>query len=211
METEWYESASRTWEGEHFRVVDQSGQRLVEIPLEFARAGFCNTVAFAMSQVNFCFEESGHIQRADGRILSSGPLFAGTATFVHSDQSESPCTSRKGPRFRYRHRAPFQGSDGSTMSDSGRSSNHTHFGTAVIARDSTCLLSDEEWVGCAVCHILPQSRPEVCETSRAFCLRTLFTQHRSISLLDSDPVLRRSPWRRPWPFKQPPVRPVAPT
>jgi HNH endonuclease len=170
METQYYTVASQKWEGPLFSVVDQSGQELLDIPLEFARKGLCNTIAFALSQVNFCYEELGHLRSADGRDLldPSEPLLAGIATFVRSDQSESSCTPRKGPRFKYGHRAPTDDSDSSTMSNSRRSSyNQSSFLMAVVARDASCLLTDEQYRECTACHILPQSRPEVGESLHA--------------------------------------------
>ncbi|KAL6956044.1 hypothetical protein U1Q18_044786 [Sarracenia purpurea var. burkii] len=157
-----YSKASDTWEGPHFRVVDQSGQRLLSIPVDFARTGLCNTIEFAISQVSFCFVEDGHLRCADGRVLTpQEPLFAGTAIFVRADQSQASCTPRLGPRFKSLRRAPADGSEASTVSNSRRSStNQNHFKMALVARDTCCLLSAASWQASTGCHILPQSRSE---------------------------------------------------
>ena len=172
-----YSKAIDTWEGPRFRVIDQSGQRLLSIPVEFARTGFCNTIDFAISQVNFCFVETGHLRSTDGRVLTlQEPLFAGTAVFVRADQSEDSCTPRLGPRFKYLRRAPADGSDASTTSNSRRSStNQNHFKMALVARDASCLLSAASWQASTGCHILPQSRSEV-RGIRRFEHYTLFSR-----------------------------------
>lgn len=52
METVHYQKAIHSWGRPTLSIVDQSGQILLSIPLEFASTGFCNTMAFVISQLD---------------------------------------------------------------------------------------------------------------------------------------------------------------
>ena len=171
MERIEYKLAIVSWESTFLKVLTESRQKLLSIPLDFAKFGRCNTIAFVLSQVHFCFEETGVLRGDDGEPSSKDdPIPSGSAIFVRDDKSTDACTPRKGPRFKYKYRAPIEGAGcglSDTMSNSSRSTpRQAGFRRALIARDNRCLLSDtgKDWyVGS---HILPQSRPDVC--ARAF-------------------------------------------
>jgi hypothetical protein len=161
-------------------VLNESRQKLLSIPLDFAKFGRCNTIAFVLSQVHFCFEETGVLRGDDGEPSSKDdPIPSGSAIFVRDDKSTDACTPRKGPRFKYKYRAPIEGAGcglSDTMSNSSRSTpRQTGFRRALIARDNRCLMSDtgKDWyVGS---HILPQSRPDVCAfaSGASLCLTSM--------------------------------------
>ena len=172
VDTEAYTLASQKWEGPVFCVVDQSGHEMIDIPLEFAKKGRCNTIAFAMAQLNSCFEEPGHLQAGDGRVLDNPiePLFAGIATFVRSDQTENRCMPIKGPRFDHKDRIPDEGSDdgSATTEPPSLPYNEQHFWEGLAVRSGgVCPLSGDDYAGCSACHILPPSKLEVRDCLRA--------------------------------------------
>ncbi|KDN36249.1 hypothetical protein K437DRAFT_260186 [Tilletiaria anomala UBC 951] len=162
MQPVTYIRASESWGGQKFKAIDKSGQVLVSIPIQFARDGGCNTIGFVLSQVAFCWEQDGFLQSETGqRLEAEAPLFDGTAIFVREDGSTDACTPRKGPRFKYKYRAPTENSNAGTMSNSSRSSDlQSRFRVALIARDTFCLLSGADYEDCVASHILPLSRPE---------------------------------------------------
>ncbi|KDN34919.1 hypothetical protein K437DRAFT_230272 [Tilletiaria anomala UBC 951] len=141
-----YDTAALTWGGETFQVVDGSGQRLVQIPLAFARTGRCDHVQYALSVIYDCWEENqGRLHRADGQVLAlDAPLFSGTATYSRADGTSPTCVARLGPRFKEYRRAPVDGSDGGTVSASSRSSNQQNrFRSALHSRDGICFYYTE--------------------------------------------------------------------
>ncbi|KDN52899.1 hypothetical protein K437DRAFT_272187 [Tilletiaria anomala UBC 951] len=194
-----YSRASESWAGSIFNIVDQSGQELVSIPIEFATQARCNTIGFALSLVAFCFREDGFLRDESGQQLPvKDPMPQGTAIFVRQDGTTQPCTPAKGPRFKYKHRPPEENSESGTMSNSSRSSGlQNDFRVSLIARDFCCLLSGLHYSNCTASHILPLSRPEYYSEVLGGNVRYLFKPEHGL-LLRSD--LHHSFDRGEWAF-----------
>ncbi|CAO1635885.1 unnamed protein product [Jaminaea pallidilutea] len=158
-----YPLAAVFWPSEGYLVVrDLSGQRLLTFPVSFLRSGWVDNFAYVVEQLVSAFEEDGLLCWPDGRSIGQEEgVHAGEVVFHRKDGSRDPCTPRRGPRFKYRYRAPNHSDDRSTMSNSKRSSaNQSAFREYLIYRDGECLLSETVFKGCTAAHILPMSRPE---------------------------------------------------
>ncbi|KAK0535151.1 hypothetical protein OC835_002459 [Tilletia horrida] len=139
---------------------DESGQELVQLPIEFLRLGQVQTVAFALQMVAFTFVEPGTLLRDGQQLQPDGQVTAGDYVFRRDDALQEPCTPHTGPRGKIKH-TPFSGDEASssTMSNSKRSSAHqSRFCFQVAARDSLCLVTGADPEDCTAAHILPVTR-----------------------------------------------------
>ncbi|CAO1618056.1 unnamed protein product [Jaminaea pallidilutea] len=184
-----YQLSHRHWSSEGACILrNEDGQQLLVLPVSFLRLGGVGDFAFALRQLQFCFEETsqcgledhagavvhGHEAIQAGQYTvrrqeSAAPLSDQAKTSTdrsHSAESvDTQLIPRRGPRFKFKHRAPNIGDDhASTMSDSKRSSpNQSSFRVSIIARDFCCLITEEDYEACTPSHILPLSRPEYYE------------------------------------------------
>lgn len=94
-----YELASLYWQKEgNLIVCDQSNQRLLVVPLTFARTGCCATFKYVSEQVQSCFVERGTLCRQDSDLTPLGTddeIYAGTAVFVREGRPLACGTARK--------------------------------------------------------------------------------------------------------------------
>ncbi|KAK0562189.1 hypothetical protein OC844_002819 [Tilletia horrida] len=166
MERINYPTSAKIWRGDagstegNARICDESGQELVQLPIEFLRLGQVQTVAFALQMVAFTFVEPGTLLRDGQQLQPDGQVTAGDYVFRRDDALQEPCTPHTGPRGKIKH-TPFSGDEASssTMSNSKRSSAHqSRFCFQVAARDSLCLVTGADPEDCTAAHILPVTR-----------------------------------------------------
>lgn len=83
-----YLLAQESWAQEGALViVDQSQQQLLVIPLKFMRDGHLRTFAYVYEQIEYCFEQSGHLTTSvtdAGHVLQGDEVRAGRYIFVRS-------------------------------------------------------------------------------------------------------------------------------
>ncbi|PWN24348.1 hypothetical protein BDZ90DRAFT_263363 [Jaminaea rosea] len=156
-----YPLSSQWWSGEGTLTVrDTRGQTLLELPLQFIRLGRVPSFDFVKEQCRNAFEGEGTLVRMDGSRIDDSELVS-AGDVVLAGEGPEPHRPRRGPRFKYKYRAPVEGDTESSMSNSKRSSaNQNKFREALLVRDGSCLLSDTLYERCTAAHILPQSRPE---------------------------------------------------
>ncbi|KDN52898.1 hypothetical protein K437DRAFT_151000 [Tilletiaria anomala UBC 951] len=146
-------------------VTDEASQRLCAVPVDFLLRSSAPPCEFLSRIVEMCVAEEGSLfDRHGNSLLQSSQLSEGPLLWKRQDGSNQACTFKRGPRFKYARRAPVEGEDSSTMSNSKRSSqNQNAFRESLLVRDGSCLLTDRRYTTCTAAHILPQSRPEYYE------------------------------------------------
>ena len=140
MQSIFFNTATDTWAEKSFRVMDGSDHLLIAIPLAFGESGRCNSVQYALSAVDDCWEEQdGHLcDTEDQPFHADDPLSAGMATLHRSDGNSPTCLPSHEPRFKQSRRAPIDGSDEGAVSNSSLSSvMHSGFLVALISRHAS--------------------------------------------------------------------------
>ncbi|KAK0522482.1 hypothetical protein OC835_006554 [Tilletia horrida] len=165
-----YAMATETWEGKIFTVRDRTGQILLNVPVEFLVRGKCDSVAYVLEQIHSCFHARGVLKAwsTDAPLVGEvSHLGVCDAVFERDDgKDDEPCRPKKGPRGNLSTRPPSDDDyfNGASALPPALSSTappaSVAFQFAVVARDSTCLLSDAYHDECAAVHIAPTERPE---------------------------------------------------
>ncbi|KAK0522485.1 hypothetical protein OC834_006267 [Tilletia horrida] len=165
-----YAMATETWEGRIFTVRDRTGQILLNVPVEFLVRGKCDSVAYVLEQIHSCFHARGVLKAwsTDAPLVGEvSQLGVCDAVFERDDgKDDELCRPKKGPRGNLSTRPPSDDDyfNGASALPPALSSTappaSVAFQFAVVARDSTCLLSDAYHDECAAVHIAPTERPE---------------------------------------------------
>lgn len=150
-------------------VKDVKGQFIAAVPVPFMEQGHCRSWEYILDVTKTCVEQQdGVLFTAQGaaieltQTLQLPPVEAGYYTYKRVDAPEEACSFAKGPESKTRGKPPSGRVSESTVSHSSRSSvNQNNFRTALIARDSVCLLTGTRWDSCAASHIVPFSRPDI--------------------------------------------------
>ncbi|OWZ69525.1 hypothetical protein AYX14_05071 [Cryptococcus neoformans] len=162
---------SYSWnDPEVITISSYDNQLIGTFPLSFIKRGGLNIWAFVSDIVHQLVGTPGGgvIMANDGNpvILQEAP-YAGHFVFVpHKElnvsNEKASISFARGPEFFRKDIAANPDGSQSTRSDSKRSTpRQNEFRTALIARDSTCLVTDARYTECTPSHIIPQSRPDV--------------------------------------------------
>lgn len=68
-----YPLAQEWWSSEGaISIYDESGRRLLLLPMEFMKLGQADTLGFVVEQLSNCYEEKGTLHRVDGSAAAPG-------------------------------------------------------------------------------------------------------------------------------------------
>ncbi|OWZ61946.1 hypothetical protein C366_00872 [Cryptococcus neoformans Tu401-1] len=160
-----YALAQHFWrDSEVITISSYDNQLIGTFPLNFIKRGGLNTWAFVSDIVHQLVDivGGGFIRAKNGNpvLLQEAP-YAGDFVFVPHNERASISFAR-GPEFFRKNIAPNPDGSQSTRSNSKRSTaQQAEFRVALIARDFSCLITDEPYTKCTPCHIIPQSRPDI--------------------------------------------------
>ncbi|OWZ47531.1 hypothetical protein C343_00884 [Cryptococcus neoformans C23] len=160
-----YALAQHFWrDSEVITISSYDNQLIGTFPLNFIKRGGLNTWAFVSDIVHQLVDivGGGFIRAKNGNpvLLQEAP-YAGDFVFVPRNERASISFAR-GPEFFRKNIAPNPDGSQSTRSNSKRSTaQQAEFRVALIARDFSCLITDEPYTKYTPCHIIPQSRPDV--------------------------------------------------
>ncbi|KAL0247459.1 hypothetical protein I308_103524 [Cryptococcus tetragattii IND107] len=178
--TRKYVLAQYSWEDPEVITISSYDDQLIgTFPLTFIKRGGLNTWAFVSDIVHQLVDVAGGgvITTGNGEVVLQEAPYAGKFVFVpRSEQyhatdkplreltaadERASITFARGPESSRKGVAANTTSQ-STFSNSKRSSiRQNEFRTSLIARDSTCLVTDARYTKCTPSHIIPQSRPDV--------------------------------------------------
>nr|KIR84229.1 hypothetical protein I308_05644 [Cryptococcus tetragattii IND107] len=161
--TRKYVLAQYSWEDPEVITISSYDDQLIgTFPLTFIKRGGLNTWAFVSDIVHQLVDVAGGgvITTGNGEVVLQEAPYAGKFVFVPRNERAS-ITFARGPESSRKGVAANTTSQ-STFSNSKRSSiRQNEFRTSLIARDSTCLVTDARYTKCTPSHIIPQSRPDV--------------------------------------------------
>lgn len=155
-----YPLAGVFWRGEDVRVCDVAGSRLLAVPIAFMLRGGQSTYRYIFEQTQATYDGQGILCDSDKQAIDLDRAVK-PGTVIYVPVGDSAIVPKRGPRFKYKYKAPSGEAGSSTMSNSGRSSpGQSQFMLRVAARDGVCIISGVPVGLCIAAHILPASRPE---------------------------------------------------
>ncbi|KAK0544848.1 hypothetical protein OC846_005901 [Tilletia horrida] len=169
-----YQTAAQSWQSAYVIIKDELGKVLVELPRQFVEQAGCNRASYALEMIESCFDHT------DGNLVVSGkglrpraledddPLPWDLRIVYHHEDGERHRTNAKvGPRFdnpawvaHVEKATPWTSNRSIDLTETDEQEDQRDFRDHVLARDSTCLISDAGLDHCIAGHILPVTRPE---------------------------------------------------
>lgn len=85
---QFYPLALEWWpKGGALRVMDQTGQTLITLPLDFLQSGHVSTIPYVLEQVFNTFEEGGVLSTTEGtKLTAESEVQAGKLVFLRSGE-----------------------------------------------------------------------------------------------------------------------------
>lgn len=165
MPTTSYELAVDTWTNtDSIEITSTYNSRIASFPLSFIQRGGDNTWHYVLRVVDQLVEKDSDQLGViiDTRGVAVNLDDAPSSGLYHYEQTpfRGKLEFSRGPEYFTRFRPVNAEGSFSTRSDSKGSCDNM-FRMGVVARDSTCLITDVMYSYCTACHIVPLSRPDV--------------------------------------------------